>query len=38
MFTSGAVCWETRMHGFELELGKVTSLSTITVPRWIGQV
>ena len=28
--TSGAVCWETRKHGLELELGKVTSLSTIT--------
>ncbi|WP_152088743.1 hypothetical protein, partial [Limnospira platensis] len=28
--TSGSVCWETRKHGLELELGKVTSLSTIT--------
>ena len=28
--TSGAVCWETCKHGLELELGKVTSLSTIT--------
>ncbi|MET0099891.1 MAG: hypothetical protein ABWU11_24685, partial [Arthrospira platensis] len=28
--TSGAVCWETRKHGFEVELGKATSLSTIT--------
>ncbi|MDY7052550.1 hypothetical protein, partial [Limnospira fusiformis] len=29
VFTSGAVCWETRMHGFELELEGATSLSTI---------
>ncbi|CDM94649.1 hypothetical protein ARTHRO_20183 [Limnospira indica PCC 8005] len=29
MFTSGAVCWETRMHGLELELEGATSLSTI---------
>ncbi|MFO7144239.1 hypothetical protein B9T16_23055 [Arthrospira sp. PCC 8006] len=32
------MCWETRKHGLELELGKVTSLSTITVCGKFGSL